>query len=97
MIPPNCRDCLEPLDVSVNKAAKEFLRNSFQKWYASIVCSQLNGQTEKQAVDLCLSVMKPHGAKWLLELHEYLRSKPDIIINGFRATGILDCVDSVNT
>ena len=97
LIPPNCTDRLQPLDVSVNKAAKEFLRNSFQKWYASIVCSQLNGETEKKAVDLRLSVMKPHGAKWLVELHEYLRSKPDIIINGFRETGILDCVDSVNT
>ena len=91
LILPNCTDRLQPLDVSVNKAAKEFLQNSFQKWYASIVCSQLNGETEKKAVDLCLSVMKPHGAKWLVELYEYLRSKPDIVINGFRETGIFDC------
>ena len=97
LIPPNCTDRLQPLYVSVNKAAKEFLWNSFQKWYASIVCSQLNGEMEKKAVDLCLSVMKPHGAKWLVELHEYLKNKIDIVINGFRETGILDCVDSVNT
>ena len=97
LIPPHCTDRLQPLDVSVNKAAKEFLRNSFQKWYASIVCSQLNGKTEKKAVDLRLSVMKPHGAKWLVELCEYLRNNPDIIINEFRETGILDCVDSVTS
>ena len=48
LIPPNCTDRLQLLDVSVNKAAKEFLQNSFQKWYASIVCSQLNGKMEKQ-------------------------------------------------
>ena len=65
--------------------------------YASIVCSQINGEMEKKAIDLRLSVMKPHGAKWLVKLHEYLRSKLDIAINGFRETGILDCVDSVNT
>ena len=79
LIPPHCTDRLQPLDVSVNKTAKEFLRNSFQKWYASIVCSQLNGKTEKKAVDLHLSVMKPHGAKWLVKLCEYLRNNPDII------------------
>ena len=33
-----------PLDLSVNKAAKEFLRKSFQKWYALQVCSQLVGK-----------------------------------------------------
>ena len=97
LIPPHCTDRLQPLDVSVNKAAKEFLRNSFQKWYASIVCSQLNRKTEKKAVDLRLSVMKPHGAKWLVELYEYLRNNPDVIINGFRETGILDCIDSVTS
>ena len=31
LIPPNCTDRLQPLDVSVNKAAKELLQNSFQK------------------------------------------------------------------
>ena len=39
LIPPNCMDRLQPLDVSVDKAAKEFLRNNFQKWYASSLLS----------------------------------------------------------
>ena len=60
-----------------------------------MVCSQLNGKTKKKAVDLRLSVMKPHGAKW--QLYEYLPNKPDIIINGFKETGIFDCVDSVTS
>ena len=29
IIPPNCTDCLQLLDISVNKAAKEFLRKKF--------------------------------------------------------------------
>jgi len=29
-VPPNCTDCLQPMDLSVNKAVKEFLRKKFQ-------------------------------------------------------------------
>ena len=41
LIPPNCTDRLQPLDLSVNKAAKEFLRRQYHEWYAKQVCSQL--------------------------------------------------------
>ena len=34
IIPANCTDCLQPLDLSVNKAAKEFLCTQFSNWYA---------------------------------------------------------------
>ena len=33
LVPPNCTDRLQPLDLSVNKAAKEFLRRKFHEWY----------------------------------------------------------------
>ena len=90
LIPPNCTDRLQPLDLSINKTAKEFLRKCFQKWYASQVCSQLEGKTLKEPVDLRLSVMKPLGTKWLVELHGYMKGKPDIIKNGFKEAGILN-------
>ena len=34
LIPPNCTDHLQPLDISVNKAVKDHLRGQFQSWYA---------------------------------------------------------------
>lgn len=34
IVPPNCTDRLQPLDISVNKAVKEFLRKKFQQWYS---------------------------------------------------------------
>ena len=38
LIPPNCTDCMQPLDVSVNKAVKNQLRSQFQSCYAQQVC-----------------------------------------------------------
>ena len=41
LVPPNCTDQLQPLDLNVNTAAKEFLRLLFHKWYAEQVCTKL--------------------------------------------------------
>ena len=46
MVPANCTDRLQPTDVSVNKPAKNFLRQQFQEWYAEKICKQLDEQME---------------------------------------------------
>ena len=84
LIPPNCTDRLQPLDISVNKAAKEFMRREFQKWYAQQVCDQLQANREVTSIDLRLSVVKPLGARWLICLYDYFKENPDIIRNGFQ-------------
>ena len=90
VVPANCTDRLQPLDVSVNKAAKEFLRGQFQEWYSEQICHQLQEGNESvpQPVDLRMSIVKPLGAKWMISLYDYMKSKPDIIKNGFRHAGI---------
>ena len=95
IVPANCTDRLQPLDVSVNKAAKEFLRRQFQEWYSSKISSQLQAGSTVEAVDLRMAVVKPLSAKWMIALYDYLKSKPDIIKNGFRHAGITAaCVPS---
>lgn len=42
LVPATCTDRLQPLDLSVNKSAKMFLRSEFQKWYANQINSQLS-------------------------------------------------------
>ena len=45
IVPAKCTDRLQPLDVSVNKSAKEYLRQQFHQWYSDQVCRQLETDT----------------------------------------------------
>ena len=89
IVPGNCTDRLQPLDVSVNKSVKEYLRGKFQAWYSEQIRSLLNSGASDVAVDLKMSIMKPLGAMWLMEMYDHLLTKPEIIINGFKGSGIL--------
>ena len=81
-VPANCTDRLQPLDISVNKPAKNFMREQFQHWYADQIQLQAHEETRKP-IDLKLSIVKPLAAKWFVQLANHLKSKPDIIKNGF--------------
>ena len=41
-VPACCTDRLQPLNVSVQKAVKNRLRQSFEDWYADEIVKQLN-------------------------------------------------------
>ena len=67
------------------------MKNEFENWYAAPVCGKLkNGLADikEVKVDLSQSRMKPLGAKLIVKLYNYLRSKPDIIKNGFKEARI---------
>ena len=96
IVPPNCMDMLQPLDVSINKPAKDFLRVKFNEWYAAKITEQLgSGPSSRllQPVNLRLSNMKPVGERWMIELYDNLKSRREIIVNGFRHVGILDILN----
>ena len=98
IVPANCTDRLQPLDILVNKAAKDFLRKEFQDWYmyAHQVYIQIQRQCQEctitpiTPVDLWMGIMKPLGAKWTTSLFKYLQGKPEIIKNSFRESGIVN-------
>ena len=92
IIPANCTDRLQPLDLSFNKAAKMFLRSRFQDWFAQQVAAQKRGEKPVEPVDLRLSMMKPLGAQWMVELFDHFKAKSSIICNDFKAAGIADCL-----
>ena len=92
LIPANCTDRLQPLDLSINKPAKDFLRKQFESWYAKQVCSQLDEGNQSEGVDLRLSTMKPLGAEWMVAFHSHIKKNSDMVRNGFKEAGIFDCL-----
>ena len=89
-VPASTTDRLQPLDVSTNKSAKEFLHMKFRQWYASEVEKQLQaGVAEGDiSVKMGMPVMKEVGGRWLTALYDKFRSEPTIITNGFKKVGI---------
>lgn len=82
LLPPNVTDRLQPMDLSVNKPAKDFLKRCFEDWYARQIVSQLDGNNVESAsiapVDLGLPAMKELGASLLVQMAEYFADHPEI-------------------
>ena len=80
-VPANCTDRLQPLDVSINKSIKHYLKES----YANEVHKQ-----QGKPVDMKLSVSKPLGAQWFIHAFQHVQENKLIITNGFDEAGITD-------
>ena len=70
LVPSNCTDKLQPLDLAVNKPAKDYLKQKLHKWYADRVTEQINAgkSPDEVVVGMKLTVMKEVGAKWLVSM-----------------------------
>ena len=53
-LPANATDRLQPLDLSIDKAAKEFLRDMFRHWYAEKISQSLQTAPEQEIVPICV-------------------------------------------
>lgn len=63
-LPVKTTDHLQPLDLSINIAAKDFLRDKFRRWYTEEVSKNLKNEPEYKniPVDMQARVMKELGA-----------------------------------
>ena len=98
IVPHNLTHVFQPLDLSVNKAAKSFVQNKYNEWFADQVSQQLTRGILPADVKVSskISLIKPLHAQWIVNLYEKLRKEPAMIINGFEASGISEAINQAN-
>ena len=87
----------QPLDLTVNKHCKTFLKNLFSEWYSRQIENELSLGRKIEDVNIYfrLTTFKLLHAKWLVEFYNHITSETgaEIILNGWKATGIYDVLN----
>ena len=96
LVPNNMTHLFQPLDLTVNKHCKTFLKKLFSEWYSRQIENQLSlgKKIEDVNIQFRLTTLKPLHAKWILEFYNHITSEKgaEIIINGWKAAGIYDAL-----
>ena len=96
-VPANMTHFFQPLDLTVNGAAKQLTKKAFVTYYSDTVTKQLEAgkQVEDIEVDLRLSVIKPLHAQWLVDVYNYFSTDAgrEIIFKGWKKAGIHGLLD----
>ena len=97
IVPPNCTDKLQPLDISINKPFQSEMKKRFQLWYVEEVQKQLKeSPTDSVKVDVSAAAIKHKSASWIISTWGEIQDRPELGINGFRKAGVLDAISSVS-
>ena len=97
-VPANMTHFFQPLDLTVNRCAKQRMRKEFVTYYSSAVKQQLDSgkQLEDIEVDFRLSVLKPLHAKWIVELFNFFTSTrgKEVIARGWKKYEIVGLMEA---
>ncbi len=87
----------QPLDLTVNRAAKNQTKKEFISWYSAVIQHELNeGKAlEDIDVDLKLTVIKPLHAQWLVNVYNFFLGEhgQEVILKGWKKAGIVGLFD----
>ena len=101
LVPNNMTHLFQPLDLTVNKHCKSFLKNCFSEWYSQQIANQLAVEKKMEEIEINfkLTTIKPLHAKWVVEFYSEITAEPGakVIVNGWKASGIFDAVEMGST
>ena len=96
-VPKNMTKNYQPLDLTVNRYCKKFLKRKFSQWYTAEVSKQLTNKValEDVEVKLRLTTLKPLHADWIIEFFDEMTTNKgnEIIENGWLSSGITDAIN----
>ena len=97
--PHNLTNKFQPLDLSVNKAAKTFISEKNNTWMTNEISKQIKRGIVPPDVKvfLNLSVIRPLHAKWIVDLHHYLKAEKAMMLSGFRAAAISKAIENAKS
>ena len=77
LVPNNMTQLFQPLDLTVNKHCKSYLKRLFSEWCAQQIENQhsLGKKVEEIKIEFCLTTLKPLHAKWLGEYYHEITSE----------------------
>ena len=92
----NMVQLFQPLDLTVNKHCKSYLKRLFSEWYSQQIKNQLSlgEKVEEIKIEFCLTTLKPLHGKWLVEYYNEITSEngSSVIINDWKAADIYDAI-----
>jgi len=96
-VPANMTHLFQPLDLTVNGAAKAYMKKRFTGWYSRCIIEELDRGKSVDSIDIPLkmSVLKPLHAHWIIDLYNYLTTSEgkEIIANGWKAAYITEALE----
>ena len=88
---------LQPLDLTVNKVAKDFTKKKFWERFSRQISNGLGNEQELEDIEINyhLSVLKPLHETWLVSLYDYISSPEDkvVIASRWRKSGIFNAAE----
>jgi len=93
----NMTHFFQPLDLTVNREAKNFMKDQFTAWCSAQIHTQLDSGVplDDVDVDMRLSVLKPIHATWLVSMFNHVSSSEGriSIAKGWKKAGISEVID----
>ena len=85
-VPANMTHFLQPLDLTVNGSAENFMRKKFVTWYAEKIKKQMDAGVPAEGIDVNLepTSLKALHANWLIGLYNVLTAADgrETVLNG---------------
>ena len=95
VVPHNLTNKFQPLDLTVNKAAKTFIQNQYNDWFSDQVARQLKSGKDPTDIKVSskLSDLKPLHASWIVDLYKHMQGEDELILKGFKEASIYEAIN----